>query len=290
MYQTFNHLPDLNQQEQLNHLARIITDFLDVNAIIYIGSLTTKTVIKSCFVHGGMEGRYRYEYNLLVIPRSGETREDYELQDLIESRCRSFARVNATVRGSEAILDLFRKGCDFFGTVFHSGCLLYRSDQWVIPSAPEQPEDRAMKAGQDWDLFYGDASGFLAGAEFYAGTGALRHAVFLLHQAAERICSAMIRVFTGLHTSTHNLSKLLQYTRLFSMEPSAIFPRNTPEEIRLYNLLFKGYSDARYRQSYRINENELHILIDRIRQLLQIAQRLCTGQLKRYKLPAQVTG
>lgn len=100
----------------------------------------------------------------------------------------------------------------------------------------------------------------------------------------------MIRVFTGLHTSTHNLSKLLQYTRLFSMEPSAIFPRNTPEEIRLYNLLFKGYSDARYRQSYRINENELHILIDRIRQLLQIAQRLCTGQLKRYKLPAQVTG
>src|SRR3546814_10264381 len=71
----------------------------------------------------------------------------------------------------------------------------------------------------------------------------------------------MIRVFAGLHTSTHNLNKLLRYTRLFSMEPSAVFPRNTPEEMHLFDLLFKGYSDARYRQRSEEHTSELQSLM-----------------------------
>src|SRR3546814_3989466 len=96
-----------------------------------------------------------------------------------------------------------------------------------------------LKAEKDWDILYCDASKFLAGAEFYAGNGDLRHSVFMLHQATERVWSAMIRVFAGLHTSTHNLNKLLRYTPLFRMEPSAVFPRNTPEAMHLFDLLFK---------------------------------------------------
>src|SRR3546814_15470403 len=90
----------------------------------------------------------------------------------------------------------------------------------------------------------------------------------------------MIRVFAGLHTSTHNLNKLLRYTRLFSMEPSAVFPRNTPEEMHLFDLLFKGYSDARYRQNYQIDADELEILLRRVHRLHDIAERLCHRRLR----------
>src|SRR5690606_32593970 len=120
------------------------------------------------------------------------------------------------------------------------------------------------------------------GAEFYAGNGDLRHSVFMLHQATERVCSAMIRVFAGLHTSTHNLNKLLRYTRLFSMEPSAVFPRNTPEEMHLFDLLFKGYSDARYRQGYQISADELETLLGRVHRLHEVAERLCLRRLQTY--------
>src|SRR3546814_323061 len=155
-----------------------------------------------------------------------------------------------------------------------------------------------LKAEKDWDILYCDASKFLAGAEFYAGNGDLRHSVFMLHQATERVCSAMIRVFAGLHTSTHNLNKLLRYTRLFSMEPSAVFPRNTPEEMHLFDLLFKGYSDARYRQNYQIDADELEILLRRVHRLHDIAERLCHRRLRAYSrqeaeghlLPGKITG
>ncbi|WP_158640527.1 HEPN domain-containing protein [Anseongella ginsenosidimutans] len=286
MHTSFNHLPAINQQDQLDYLVRIITDSLDVSAIIYIGSITSSTVIKSCFAPEGIEGNYQYEYDLLVIPPAGEMREDYELQDIIESRCRSYAHVNATVRSMDIIRDLLRKGSSFFHTVFSEGYLLYSNGQANLPFLTPAgiPANKSVKAEQDWDLLYQDAVRFLNGAEFYAGNRDLRHAVFMLHQAAERVCSAMIRVFTGLHTSTHNLNKLLRYTRLFSMEPSAIFPRNTPEEIHLFDLLFRGYSDARYRQSYEINENELEILLRRLHRLHQVAEGLCRRQLRAYAL------
>lgn len=279
MYTSLNHLPDFNQEEQLNHLVRMITDTLDVGAIIYLGSVLSKTVVKSCFIPGGSEGNYQFEYDLLIIPCPVDTRADYELQDLIESRCRSFARVNATVRKMDAIKMLIKKGCNFFSTAFREGYLLYKGDGVEFPMLRALKDSPALKARQDWETFYKDASGYLSGAEFYADTGEFRHAVFLLHQAAERICAAMIRVFTGLHTSTHNLNKLFQYTRLFSLEPSAVFPRNSPEEIELYSLLFKGYSDARYRQSYQIGGNEIRVLLARMQRLHEVAERLCNGKL-----------
>lgn len=284
MHTTLNHLPAFNQQEQLDYLVRVITDSLNVNAIIYIGSTVSSTVIRSCFAPEGVEASYQYEYDLLVIAPPEETREDYELQDIIESRCRPYARVNATVRDRVVVGDLLRKGSAFYHTAFNQGYLIYCSGPGSLPvlKRPGFFDNRTVKAENDWELLYSDATKFLEGGEFYAGAGNLRHSVFMLHQAAEKVCSAMIRVFTGLHTSTHNLNKLFRYTRLFSMEPSAVFPRNTPEEMHLFNLLFKGYSDARYRQSYTINENELEILLGRLHMLLEIAERLCTRRLRDY--------
>lgn len=288
MHTSFNHLPGVNQQKQLEYLVRIITDSLDIDAIIYFGSTVSSTVIRSCFAHEGMESNYQYEYDLLIIPRRGEQREDYEIQDIAESRCRSYARVNATVRSLDIINDLLRKGSVFYNTVFCEGILLYDSGRLKMPfvQAPPDMNAREAVAERDWDILYPDAVKFLIGAEFYAGRQDLRHAVFMLHQAAERVCAAMIRVFTGLHTSTHNLNKLLRYTRLFSMEPAAVFPRNTPEEMHLFDLLFKGYSDARYRQSYEISANELEILIRRLHRLHDVAERICRERFKHYRLAA----
>src|SRR5690606_15461918 len=105
-----------------------------------------------------------YEYDLLVIPVPGEQREDYELQDLIESRCRSYARVNATVRNLDAIKDLLNKGSTFYETVFDKGYLLYRNEhvEMSFPLRPGTSVARMLKAEQDWNVLYCDAAKFLA--------------------------------------------------------------------------------------------------------------------------------
>src|SRR3546814_13518043 len=81
---------------------------------MYFGSVLSSTVIRSCFTNDGLEGNYQYEYDLLVIPLPGEQREDYERQDIVERRCRTYAKVNATVRSPEIIQDLLKKGSSFY--------------------------------------------------------------------------------------------------------------------------------------------------------------------------------
>src|SRR3546814_15978798 len=63
----------------------------------------------------------------------GEQREDYELQDIVERRCRSYAKVNATVRSPEIIQDLLKKGSSFYETVFDKGFLLYKNEGAELP-------------------------------------------------------------------------------------------------------------------------------------------------------------
>jgi uncharacterized protein len=54
-------------------------------------------------------------------------------------------------------------------------------------------------------------------------------------------------VETGYKPKTHNLDKLKRYAKRFSEELEKVFPDNTPEEKHLFDLLKRGYIDARYK-------------------------------------------
>ena len=85
--------------------------------------------------------------------------------------------------------------------------------------------------------------------------------MFNLHQAAERTYNAVILVETGYKPKTHNLDKLKRYSKRFSQELEGIFPDNTPQEKHLFDLLKRGYVDARYKDHYEITSEELALLI-----------------------------
>jgi HEPN domain-containing protein len=106
--------------------------------------------------------------------------------------------------------------------------------------------------------------------------------VFNLHQAAERTYNAIVLVFTGYKPNTHNLDKLKRYTKAFSMELITVFPENTPEEVHLFDLLKRGYVDARYKKDYKITDEELQVLIDRVGKLQGIAERICKEKIEEF--------
>src|SRR3546814_17330849 len=87
-------------------------------------------------------------------------REDYELQDIVERRCRSYAKVNATVRSPEIIQDLLKKGSSFYETVFDKGFLLYKNEGAELPFSvrPATPAARMLKAEKEWDIQIGSES------------------------------------------------------------------------------------------------------------------------------------
>jgi len=122
-----------------------------------------------------------------------------------------------------------------------------------------------------------DASDFMDGVLLYLDKKKYKKSVFLLHQAAEHFYNTVLLVFTGYKPKTHNLDKLRHYAKQLSQELFSIFPFpiDDSEEIHLFDLLKKGYVDARYKNDYDITGEELKKLIDRIYLMQTVVQNIC---------------
>ena len=68
-------------------------------------------------------------------------------------------------------------------------------------------------------------------------------------------------------------------SRDFSPELSTVFPNNSKTEIHLVTLLKKAYVNAKYNHNYVITEGELTTLIERVKKLQEIAERICKSKI-----------
>ncbi|HXB07382.1 MAG TPA: HEPN domain-containing protein, partial [Puia sp.] len=203
-------------------------------------------------------------------------RSDYELQDIIESRCRDEVRVTALVHDIAYVNKRVKEGQYFFSMVLLEGVLLY--DALRIPLAEAfVPNLEAVRhlAEKDFDRWIGHARHFFQGAEYIGGKRGWNTATFLLHQAAEQCYQAILLAFTGYKPTTHNLDKLRRYTNRFSVELALLFPLDSAAEEGIFRLLTSGYVSARYKEEFIVTGDEVEILTERIRRLLDIAGRVC---------------
>lgn len=215
-------------------------------------------------------------FDLLIITREGERRSDYELQDIIENRCREVAAVTALVHDIAYVNKKLQERQYFFSTVLREGTLLYDARRTPLARAgiPNWEEVRIM-AEKDFDRWTRQARDFFHSAEFIRGKRSWNTAAFFLHQAAEQCYQAILVTFMGYKPTTHNLDKLRRYTNRFSVELALLFPLDNEEEEDLFRLLSSGYVSARYKEEFIITEREVGILIERIGRLLDIAERVC---------------
>ncbi len=219
-------------------------------------------------------------FDLLVITRDGDRRSDYELQDVIENRCRGHAPVTVLVHDLAYINRKLAEGQYFFSTVTRDATLLYDTGKKVlIKATPSDLLQVRLAAERDYERWGRQAKAFFRSALFNQEQKEWRLAAFLLHQAVEHIYQAILLVFTGYKPTTHNLDKLRRYTNRFSVELALLFSREKKEEEHLFQLLLSGYVDARYKEDYSIRLEEVGLLISRVEQLLDIADRVCRNRL-----------
>jgi hypothetical protein len=64
--------------------------------------------------------------------------------------------------------------------------------------------------------------------------------------------AAVLLVFTDYKPRTHNNEELGKQVDKFHPDFVTVFPKNTTEETRLFELLRKAYIDARYDMNYKI--------------------------------------
>jgi HEPN domain-containing protein len=215
-------------------------------------------------------------FDLLIITREGDRRSDYELQDIIESRCRDEVAVTAIVHDIAYVNKRITEGQYFFSMLQQEGTLLYDARRILLAktAAPDLGAVRRL-AEKDFARWMRTARDFFQSAEFIAAKCSWNTATFMLHQAAEQCYQAMLLAFTGYKPTTHNLDKLRRYTNRFSIELALLFPLDNAGEETIFHLLSSGYVNARYKEEFNITKDELEIVMERVRRLLDIATRVC---------------
>jgi HEPN domain-containing protein len=265
------------QRQQLETAKRIIVQAVHPEKIILFGvyGVAAEAVLFAERLPAGMRA-----YDLLVITREGDRRSDYELQDIIENRCRSEVPVTILVHDISYINQRIAEGHYFFSMIKEEAIMLYDAGKTVLAVAGLPDLPRILETAQrDFDRWRRQAWAFFRSAEFNLQQEEWKIAAFLLHQAAEQMYQAILLAFMGYKPTTHNLDKLRRYTNRFSIELALLFPRDNDEEDRLFRLLVSGYVDARYKEDFVVSGAEIGVLTERIRRLLEIAERICKNRL-----------
>jgi HEPN domain-containing protein len=254
------------QREKIGRAVRIIVRAVQPEKIILFG------------IYGDNGGSLPPlgAYDLLVITRPEDPRSDYELQDVIENRCREEVAVTALVHDVGYLNRRLLEGQCFFAMAVLEGTLVYDAGRTPLAEASLPDWERVCwMAQRDFRRWNEQAGAFFKSAQFNIKEKQWRIAVFLLHQAAEQCYQAILLAFMGYKPTTHNLDKLRRYTNRLSPELALIFPRDTAEDDDLFRLLSSGYVDARYKEDFRITGVAAAELMNRVERLLQVAEKIC---------------
>jgi len=172
----------------------------------------------------------------------------------------------------------------FFTDIKKEGVLLYDSKRFKLAKARKlTPEERKQTAQQDFNYWFKSARDFRANFEFSFKRRSYKNAAFQLHQATERFYITTLLVFTHYKPKEHDISKLGKQVNNLDPRFFPVFPRSTPEEERLFDLLRKAYIDARYKREYKITRKELEYLAGRVRKLQSLTKKICKEKIESHE-------
>ena len=114
------------------------------------------------------------------------------------------------------------------------------------------------------------ADGFTMAANLLRENGQSKLAAFNLHQTAETIYQGLLQVQTLYSPKSHNLIRLPNMPEPLVPRLRDVWPHDTKFQKRCFELLRAAYVKARYSRHYRITDEELAYLTERIEVLRQV--------------------
>jgi HEPN domain-containing protein len=140
------------------------------------------------------------------------------------------------------------------------------------------PTEAAIKARKHFDHRFPLAEGFLTGAGECLSKQQYNVCTFLLHQTVEQICIALVRVHIAYRSEFHNLYRLLRLSCCFSDQPYQLFLDNADDQ-KLFDVLAKSYSSARYNDGFLVSEENANRLYERVVAFVEMARMMCIDKI-----------
>ena len=280
-----------NKRQDLQQLVDLIrTHIKDVGMVILFGSYAkNKYVDYDQRIEFGTPTYYMSDYDLLVLTRKEIGAIQYSLYAKIkdrffENKNRPFHTHPQFINyGIDEFNHALTKAHYFETEIKRDGILLYDSGQYKLARRRKldfaEIRERAQKY---FDDKFTTAIDFINGVKFYYENGRYKMAAFHLHQSAENLLRTVSLVHILYSPKNHDLDELLRSCKAYTIELCRAFPRNTPEEERLFDLLQRSYIESRYNPDFEITKTDIEALVPKVERLRDIVEKICREQIAFY--------
>lgn len=289
-----DHLPPAKQRELERVVQILFEEFGDATAIATSdwkkNARILKVVLYGSYARGGWVDEphtakgYQSDFDLLVIVNNEKLTDRIEFWSTAEDRLdRELAitktlrtPVNFIVHTMQEVNDGLAHGRYFFMDIARDGIALYQSEDTEFHKPkPKTPEQALAMAREYFEEFYPAAADFKDSADHLIGKGRFKRSAFLLHQATEQLYHCVLLVCTFYTPHVHNLGFLR--TQAERIDPRLIdaWPRDNRPDRSRFQKLKEAYVKARYSKHFRISEEELAWLSERVEVLGQAVQVIC---------------
>lgn len=172
----------------------------------------------------------------------------------------------------------------FYTQIKQEGVVLYDSGKFKLARRRKlNLEEIKQQAQEYFDDKFNYANDFLQVAKITAyDLDKCKLASFHLHQACESYIYTIRLVFTLENPKQHNLTKLLNSVKKYSNEFIKVFPQDTPEEKRLFELIKAAYVNGRYDPDFVVTKEDIDALVPKVELLRDITKRICEEKIREY--------
>lgn len=205
---------------------------------------------------------------LLSVSQSN-THIDHEVQNFANKNY-EHGRITILSHGKENIEQDTIAGNRFFITVCCTPKLMCSNNGNCFT-----PIEAAIKASEHFNHRMTLADGFLTEAKECISTEQPNLCVFMLYQAAEQSCIALLRIHLGSRSEIRGLLYLLRLCCCFSPAPLEMFLSGSPDDERIFEILLKSYSVVRCKNTFKISTDDSCLLYNKVTAFVTLAKVMC---------------
>lgn len=299
MLTDLDHLPPAKQRELERVVQILFEEFEDATAIATSAwkkqARILKVILYGSYARGGWVDEphtakgYQSDFDLLIIVNHEKLTDRIEFWSSAEDRLNRELAITRTLRTPVNFIvhtlaevnQGLAEGRYFFIDIARDGIALYQSDETDLPEPQPKTPGQALAMAQEYlDEWLPSAGEFYDNFGFNQRQGRRSNAAFQLHQAAERYYHCVLLVCTFYTPHVHNLGFLRTQAERIDARLIEVWPRETKSDRSRFEKLKEAYVKARYSKHYRITEEELSWLGERVEQLGEVVQAICEDRIR----------
>jgi len=301
-----DHLPASKQRELERVVQIIFEEFDDAFALARHewkkAGRILKIVLYGSYARGGWVDEphtakgYKSDFDLLIVVNDKRLVDRIKYWAKLDDRLmREYGisgslrtPVNFIVHTLQEVNDGLAHGRYFFMDVAKDGIALYQSENKPFHQPkPKTPREALAMAKEYFEEWFPAGAGRLDTARYTAGRGRLKEAAFDLHQSAEFLYHCALLVVTFYTPHVHNLGFLRTQAERLDPRLTYVWPTDNRKHRAIFEKLKEAYVKARYSKHYRITEEELIWLGERIEELGRVVHEICGERLAQLEMDAR---